>query len=160
MRRVTSRFPNLPASQLRAWLSGLPATDYDVQVKPLRYRTRAHLAALTDFEARQIVIQIPEPFLRFKEDVHYAARRRPGRTMRFSWLSESVTFRTRREVVRFLYCHEWMHWYLKERLGQKSAAETACDRFALRNYRRARVTIADAEAALRRLALPLDDLSA
>ena len=29
-----------------------------------------------------------------------------------------------RDVVRFLYCHEWMHWYLKERLGRKSAAET------------------------------------
>src|SRR6185436_19314773 len=49
--------------------------------------------------------------------------------------TEGVTFRTPREVLRFLYCHEWMHWYLRERLGRKSAAETTCDRFALRNYR-------------------------
>ena len=41
-----------------------------------------------------------------------------------------------------------MHWYLRERLGKKSAAETACDRFALRNYRRRVVTEDDAEAAL------------
>ena len=152
--KVSSRLPDLSASQLRRWLQGLPPTDYQVQVKPLRYRTRAHLAALTDFEAREIVLQIPEPFRAFKEVVPYAARRRPGRAMRFSWLSEGVTFRTRREVVRFLYCHEWMHWYLKEKLGKKAAAETACDRFALRNYRRSQVTIADAEAALRRLPAP------
>jgi len=53
-------------------------------------------------------------------------------------------------VLRFLYCHEWFHWYLRERLGRRSAAETACDRFALRNYRRAAVALVDAEAALRR----------
>jgi hypothetical protein len=52
--------------------------------------------------------------------------------------------------VRFLYCHEWYHWFLKEELGQKSAAETACDRFALLNYRRRVVTKDDARAALRR----------
>jgi hypothetical protein len=51
-------------------------------------------------------------------------------------------------VLRFLYCHEWMHWYLREVLGRKSAAETACDRFALRNYRRPVVTIDDAEISL------------
>jgi hypothetical protein len=43
-----------------------------------------------------------------------------------------------------------MHWYLKERLGKKSRAETACDRFALWNYRRRTVSEADAEQALRR----------
>jgi hypothetical protein len=70
--------------------------------------------------------------------------------MRFIWLTKGVTFRTPREVLRFLYLHEWMHWYLKERLGKKSAAETTCDRFALRNYRRRVVTIDDADASLRR----------
>jgi hypothetical protein len=70
--------------------------------------------------------------------------------MRFIWLTEGVTFRTRREVLRFLYLHEWMHWYLKERLGRKAAAETACDRFALRNYRRRKVTVEHADAALAR----------
>jgi len=53
-------------------------------------------------------------------------------------------------VLRFLYCHEWMHWYLREELGRKSAAETTCDRFALRNYRRRQVTMEDARSALRR----------
>ena len=70
--------------------------------------------------------------------------------MRFIWITEGITFRTPREVIRFLYCHEWMHWYLRERLGRKASAETACDRFALRNYGRVRVTEADAQAALRR----------
>ena len=72
-----------------------------------------------------------------------------GKEIRFLWISEGVNFRTPREVLRFLYCHEWMHWYLRERLGKRSAAETACDRFALRNYRRPFVTEIDAEAALR-----------
>jgi hypothetical protein len=35
-------------------------------------------------------------------------------------------------------------------LGRKSAAETACDRFALRNFRRREVTDADAAEALSR----------
>jgi hypothetical protein len=61
-----------------------------------------------------------------------------------------VTFRTQREVLRFLYLHEWMHWYLKERLGKRSGAETACDRFALRNYLRRSVNELDALEALRR----------
>ena len=62
-----------------------------------------------------------------------------------------MTFRTPRQVLRFLYLHEWMHWYLKEVLGKKSAAETACDRFALWNYRRRQVAAEDADAALRRV---------
>ena len=82
--------------------------------------------------------------------VPYGARRRPGKGLKFIWLTEGVTFRTEREVLRFLYLHEWMHWYLRERLGKKSAAETACDRFALWNYRRRIVTEGDAEAALMR----------
>jgi hypothetical protein len=148
---VIARVPGLPAEELRRWLRGLPATDYDVVVTPLRYRTRPHLSGWTDFEAGQITLQIPQPFLPFGEVVPYAARRRPGKGLRFVWLSEGVTFNDPRQVVRFLYCHEWMHWYLKERLGRKAAAETACDRFALRNYLRRSVTLADADAALRRL---------
>lgn len=149
--RIASELPHLPPQRVRDILKGLPAaTGYTVIVKPLRYRQRPHLAALTDFDAREIVLQVPEPFLLFGEVVPYAARRRPGKGMRFVWLSEGVTFRTHRQVLRFLYCHEWLHWYLRERLGQRSAAETACDRFALRNYRRRRVTEADAEAALGR----------
>ena len=132
-------------------LAGLPrAPGYRVIVKPLRYRSRAHLSAWTDFAGREIVLQLPEPFLPFGEIVPYAARRRPGKGLRFVWLSEGVTFRTPREVLRFLYLHEWMHWYLREVLGKPSAAETACDRFALRNYRRRTVRTQDADSALRR----------
>ena len=40
------------------------------------------------------------------------------------------------EVIRFLYCHEYYHYYLHEVLGRKGAAETACDRFALKYFRR------------------------
>ncbi len=70
--------------------------------------------------------------------------------MEFKWVSENVPFPSRRAVLRFLYCHEWLHWYLHEVLRKGSSAETACDRFALRNFRRPRVTPADADAALSR----------
>jgi len=119
-------------------------------VKPLRYRWRPHLAAMTDFEGRRIVLQLPEPFLPFGEVVAYGAKRRPGKALRFIWLTEGVTFRTPREVLRFLYLHEWMHWYLHRNHGRGNSAETTCDRFALRNYRRRRVTTDDARAAMRR----------
>lgn len=148
---VSSSLPGLSTSQVVKLLGGLPeAPGYGIEAKPLRYRTRPHLAAWTDFDHKQIVLQVPEPFLPFGEIVHYGAQRRPGKGLKFVWLSEGVTFRTPRQVLRFLYCHEWFHWYLKERLGQKSAAETACDRFALRNYLRPTVTLDDAQAALRR----------
>jgi hypothetical protein len=149
--RISSSVPALPAGTVRDHLKGLPeAEGYRVLVKPLRYRRRPHLAALTDFVAREIVLQLPQPFLPFGEIVPYGAKRAPGKSIRFLWLSEGLTFRTPREVLRFCYCHEWMHWYLRERLGQRSGAETACDRFALLNYRRPVVRLADAESALRR----------
>ena len=135
----------------RHMLGGLPESDgYRVVVKPLRYRTRPHLAARTEFDERRIVLQVPTPFLPFGEIVPYGAKRVPGNRLRFVWLTEGVTFHQPREVLRFLYCHEWMHWYLREELGRKSAAETACDRFALRNYLRPEVTVEDARQALRR----------
>jgi hypothetical protein len=149
--RVTSSLDDLPAERVRRILAGLPeARGYAVHVKPLRYRERPHLSAWTEFAERSITLQVPEPFFPFGEVVPYGAKRRPGPRIRFIWLTEGVTFRTPREVLRFLYLHEWMHWYLKERLGKKSAAETTCDRFALRNYRRRIVTIDDADASLRR----------
>jgi hypothetical protein len=118
-------------------------------IKPLRYRTRPHLSGLCEFDARRIVLQVPEPFRPFGELVYYSARRRGGPGMRFSWAAERVRFRTRRDVLRFLYCHEWLHWYLREMLGRRSGAETACDRFALRNFRRREVGVDDALEALR-----------
>ncbi len=149
--RIRSRHHGLSPERFRGFLKGLPDADgYEIIVRPLRYRTRPHLAAYTEFDAKTITIQVPEPFLPFGEIVQYGAKRIAGKGMRFVWLSEGLTFRTQREVVRFLYCHEWYHWYLKEVLGQRSGAETACDRFALRNYRRRAVTLDDAQAALRR----------
>jgi hypothetical protein len=152
--KVTSTVPDFPAREVRRALAGLPlAAGYSIHVKPLRYREKPHLSAWTDFNEHTITIQIPEPFFPFGEIVPYAAKRRPGRSkkLRFIWLTEGITFRTPRDVVRFLYCHEWMHWYLRERLGRKSSAETACDRFALRNFRRrTEVTEQDARLALRR----------
>jgi hypothetical protein len=132
-------------------LRGLPpATGYHLVIKPLRYRREPHLSAWTEFDHQRITLQLPQPFLPFGEIIPYRARRLPGKGMRFVWLTEGVTFRRPQDVLRFLYCHEWMHWYLRERLGRRGFAETACDRFALRNYRRLAVTVADAEAALRR----------
>ncbi|HEV8564288.1 MAG TPA: hypothetical protein VGR41_05205 [Actinomycetota bacterium] len=149
--RIRSELAGLTSARVRQMLAGLPgAAGYRVTVKPLRYRQRPHLSAWTDFDRHEIVLQVPEPFFPFGEVVPYAAKRRAGKGMRFIWLTEGVTFTTERQVLRYLYCHEWMHWYLKERLGKKSHAETACDRFALRNYRRRSVTEDDAEAALGR----------
>jgi hypothetical protein len=147
---VRSVVAGLSSSDARRALEGLPRTDYEVLVKPLRYRTSPHLAALCEFEDRRIVLQVPMPFRPFKEPVIFAARRKRGAGMRFAWASETVPFRSRRDVLRFLYLHEWMHWYLHEVLGKKSAAETACDRFALRNFRRRTVSTVDADVALKR----------
>lgn len=147
---VRSELAGFSTAQARRALEGLPRCDYDVVVKPLRYRWGPHLAALCEFENRRIVLQVPVPFRAFKEPVIYAARRKRGGGMRFKWASETVPFRSRRDVLRFLYCHEWMHWYLYEVLGKGSSGETACDRFALRNFRRRYVTTDDADAALKR----------
>lgn len=148
--RASSRVRGLSADDVDRALAGLPdAEGYDLRVVPLRYRDRPHLSAWTDFDERSITLQVPEPFFPFGEVVPYAAVRRHGKGMRFIWLSEGVTFRTEVEVLRFLYLHEWMHWFLRERLGRKARAETACDRFALWNYGRSTVTEDDAREALR-----------
>jgi hypothetical protein len=147
---LRSELAGFSAAQARRALEGLPRCDYDVLVKPLRYRSNPHLAALCEFEDRRIVLQVPIPFRPFKEPVIFAARRKRGQGFRFAWASETVFFRGRRDVLRFLYCHEWMHWYLHEVLGKPSAAETACDRFALKNFRRRIVTTEDADDALTR----------
>ena len=147
---INSELPDMTTAEVRRALAGLPKCDYDVVVKPLRYRTEPHLAALCDFDGRVITLQVPKPFHPFRERVYHGARRKRGKGMHFSWLSENVTFRSRRDVLRFLYCHEWLHWYLHEELKKGSAAETACDRFALRNFRKQRVTTDDADLALTR----------
>ena len=147
---IRSALPGYSTAEAKRALEGLPRCDYEVVIKPLRYRWGPHLAARCEFEERRIILQVPIPFRAFKESVSYAARRKCGHGMRFAWASETVEFRSRRDVLRFLYCHEWLHWYLHEVLGRGSSAETACDRFALRNFRRHYVTTDDADAALRR----------
>lgn len=147
---ISSDLPGFGTAQARRALEGLPRCDYEVVVKQLRYRWAPHLAARCEFEERRIVLQVPIPFRAFKEPVIFAARRKRGEGMRFAWASETVFFRSRRDVLRFLYCHEWMHWYLHEVLRKGSSAETACDRFALRNFRKRFVTTDDADEALRR----------
>ena len=47
----------------------------------------------------------------------------------------NILFRTKTDVIRFLYCHEYYHYYLYEILHKKGSAETACDRFALEHFR-------------------------
>src|ERR1700687_4568155 len=148
---IRSELAGLTDTDARRALSGLPrAGDYAVVVMPLRYRTQPHLAARCEFEDRRIVLQVPVPFRTFKEPVLFAALRKRGHGIRFAWAAETVSFRLRRDVLRFLYCHEWMHWYLFEELGKRSAADTACDRVALRNFRRPRVSVTDAHGAPRR----------
>lgn len=147
---VRSDVAGLKVGEVRRLLSGLPVPgDYRVVIKPLRYRSRPSLSALCEFDLGRIILRIPEPFRPFSELVYYSARRKPGGGMRFAWAAEKVRFRTKRDVLRFLYCHEWLHWYLREIQGRRSGAETACDRFALRNFRRRQVGVEDAEEALR-----------
>lgn len=147
---IRSDLAGFRVADARRMLAGLPAPgDYRVVIKPLRYRTRPSLSALCEFDLGRIILRLPEPFQPFDELVYYGARRKRGGGMRFAWVAEKVRFRTRRDVLRFLYCHEWLHWYLREMQGLRSGAETACDRFALRNFRRRQVTVADAQHALR-----------
>ena len=149
--KLASTHAHIDAGAFREMLAGLPdAQGYEVTLKPLRYRSNPHLAAETDYDAKTIIIRLPEPFFPFGDTVAYGAKRIAAKGLRFVWLSEGVTFRTPRDVIRFLYCHEWMHWFLHERLGRKGSAETTCDRFALRNYLKKSVTLDDATAALRR----------
>lgn len=133
---VRSRANGVSAETLRRWLSDLPPPPgYAVSARPLRYRQAPHLAAFCWYDDRLIELQLPQPFAVWDEKVYYRARRRPGTAMRFQWFSKTIRFRTRREVLRFLYLHEFYHWYLKEVKGGKAAAETACDRFALAYFR-------------------------
>jgi hypothetical protein len=146
---IRSDLAGFRVADARRALAGLPSPgDYRVVIKPLHYRTRPSLSGLCEFDLGRIILRVPEPFRPFEELVYFNARRKPGAGMRFAWVAEKVRFRTRRDVLRFVYCHEWLHWYLREVQGRRSGAETACDRFALRNFRRRQVAVADAIEAL------------
>src|SRR5438477_1247010 len=147
---IRSDLHGFKVADARRALAGLPSPgDYRVVIKPLRYRSRPSLSGLCEFDVGRIIVRIPEPFRPFEELVYFNARRKRGGGMRFAWVAEKVWFRSRRDVLRFVYCHEWLHWYLREVQGRRSGAETACDRFALRNFRRRQVTVDDAVEALR-----------
>jgi hypothetical protein len=123
---VRSVLPTHPPFRVREVLRGLPtATGYTVTVKALRYRTRPHLQAFTYWDKPEIVIQVPEPFHPFRELVDLGSRGMP-----------LVYFRNRREVIRFLYLHEFCHWWLYLTHGWGTSAEIACDRYAFANFRR------------------------
>ena len=123
---VRSTLPSHPPLKVREVLRGLPtATGYTVKVKPLRYRTAPHLQAFTYWDHPEIVIQVPEPFRPFREELELGA-----------WGPTRVLFRTRRDVIRFLYLHEFCHWWLYLTHGWGAAAEVACDRYAYLNYRK------------------------
>ena len=123
---VRSTLPTHPPLKVREILRGLPtATGYTVTVKPLRYRTGPHLQAFTYWDHPEIVLQVPEPFFPFRERVDLGSLGVPN-----------VLFRTRRDVLRFLYLHEFCHWWLYLTHGWGSSAEIACDRYAFANYRR------------------------
>ena len=123
---VRSTLASHTPAAIRAVLRGLPmATGYRVTVKPLRYRTRPHLVAFTFWESAEMLIQVPEPFRAFRELVDLGTRGFP-----------LVPFRTRREVIRFLYLHEFCHWWLYLTHGWGTSAEILCDTYAFDNFRK------------------------
>ena len=138
---IHSRLPEFPVERVRAILADLPkASGYRLDVKPLRYRTGPHLAALCDYDQKTITVQVPEPFRPFRQRIPYRAQRiktqaARGHPFAFRWFYQDIVFRTKTEVIRFLYCHEYYHYYLHDVLRRKGAAETACDRFALARFR-------------------------
>jgi hypothetical protein len=126
--------------ELRGWspervqrlLRDLPvARGYQVVVKPLHWRKRPHVSAYCEFAERRITIHVPVPFETFWEDVPYRAKRLHAKGLKFKWYVHRMQFDRAHELIRYLYLHEYYHWYLREALGKKSSAETACDRFAL-----------------------------
>ena len=141
----SGRMP-IRVKDLRGWspdrvervLAGLPrASGYEVEVKPLRWRTRPHVQAFCDFTDKLITIQVPVPFFPFREPVPYRAKRvRYGRRLYFRWYWRQVWFERPDELIRYLYLHEYYHWYLREVRRKRSGAETACDRFALQQMGR------------------------
>jgi hypothetical protein len=123
---VRSDLAGYSAARVREILRGLPmATGYRLAIKPLRYRTRPHLQAFTYWESPEMVLQVPEPFVPFAEIVDLGSLGRP-----------LVRFRNRRDVIRFLYLHEFCHYWLYLVHGWGTAAEVQCDRYAYANYRR------------------------
>ena len=123
---VRSTLRSHTPAEIRTVLRGLPtATGYTVTAKPLRYRSRPHLVAFTFWDSAEMLIQVPEPFRPFRELVDLGSRSYP-----------LVPFRTRRDVIRFLYLHEFCHWWLYLTHGWGTSAEVLCDTYAFENFRK------------------------
>jgi hypothetical protein len=123
---VRSTLPSHPAEKVRDILRGLPmATGYRLTVKPLHYRTRPHLQAFTFWDRPEMELQVPEPFVPFAEVCDLGSMGHP-----------LAAFSTRRDVIRFLYLHEFCHYWLFLVHGWGTSAEVQCDRYAYANYRR------------------------
>ena len=123
---VRSLLPGYPPPKVREILRGLPqATGYAMTVTQLRWRSRPHLVAFTFWDTREMLIQVPEPFRPFSELVDLGSRGVP-----------LVPFRNRREVIRFLYLHEFCHWWLYLTHGWGTSAEVLCDTYAYDNFRK------------------------
>ncbi|HEX9495561.1 MAG TPA: hypothetical protein VGA38_07365 [Candidatus Limnocylindria bacterium] len=123
---VRSTLATHSPAKVREVLRGLPtATGYTVSVKALRYRSRPHLVAFTFWDDAAMLIQVPEPFKPFRELVDLGSRGMP-----------LVPFRTRRDVIRFLYLHEFCHWWLYLTHGWGNSAEVLCDTYAYDNFRK------------------------
>src|SRR3982074_1182935 len=99
---VRSTLPTHPPIKVRETLRGLPtATGSPVRVKPLRYRPGPPLQAFTYWDHPEIVIQVPEPFRPFREELELGA-----------WGPTRALFRPPRQVIRVLYLPEFCHWSL------------------------------------------------
>ncbi len=123
---VRSTLPSHSAEKVRDVVRGLPmATGYRLTVKPLLYRLRPHLQAFTYWDRPEMILQIPEPFAPFAEICDLGSLGRP-----------LVPFRTRRDVIRFLYLHEFCHYWLFLVHGWGTSAEVQCDRYAFAHYRK------------------------
>src|SRR5258708_16274918 len=99
---IYSELAGMTTAEARRALAGLPKCDYDVVVKPLRYRSGPHLAALCDFDGHRITLQVPKPFHPFKERVYHGARRKRGQPMHSSCLPDNPSFRPRPALLPFL----------------------------------------------------------
>jgi len=138
---VRSRVTGVDADKFRRWLADLPPPiGYAVSARPLRYRQAPHTAAFCWYDDRLIELQVPEPFRAWNEKVYVRARRKPGRRLAFQWFSETIRFRSRREVLRFLYCHEFYHWYLREVRGKRRQPKPRAIALRWRTFGRATAT--------------------
>ena len=150
---VSSAVPDLPVEGVVTMLAGLPEPgDYSVHVRPLRYRDRPPPRGLDGLRGSLHHVAAAGAVLPVRRDRalrRQAEEQQEGTRPRFIWLTEGITFRTPEEVLRFSYCHEWMHWWLKEVQGPPPRPRPRATT-SLHNFRRRAVTEDDALRSLKR----------